>query len=797
MDASQVAERMRLTRRHFLKLGLIAGTGATLASCTQERLIRVFPPGSFSSERELIPPQGPKSWVSAVCTQCPAGCGLRVRGIIEGNVIGIKGKPEHPINQGALCPKGFAGFQTIYHPDRLRGPVRRVGERSENRWESVSWEEAFWMVSSRFQNMLNAGESHRIALLMGYAPPITRLLFERTAAALGTPNLYTLDWSMGRGPQDAFAMMHGTPDWHFDLAHADFVLGIGMDWLQASPSPVEASRAYGYLRRGRPGHRVRIVQAESRLSVTGIKADEWIPINPGTEGALALGMAHVIIAEELYDRTFIERHTFGFDDWTDASGSHTGFKTLVLNEYAPETVSGITGTPLDTITELAREFAGHRPAIAITDRGRLYDQMAVHSLNALVGSLGVPGGVVKQQRPPVGMPPLTESVMTGPRLTSTVEKAFPFAPQAAHHLPEVMLEKTPYALDTLIMYHANPVFTSPDPDRWIRALEQAPFVVMVSSYLDETALFADLILPEHTPLEGWQEALVSTLDGIPVFGIGQPARPPLYDTRQAADILLELARAVGPPLSEALPWQDFSEVLRDSVRDLYASETGEPLGPMEEALWGEQEEDADPFESFWSDISTTGGWADRSREGTTTPLEFGTRSGRFEFYLQPLREQSGTDTDALPHYVPPSFTGDETEFPLHLCVYTPLAFNGGEGAHLPYMQGVSGPHLKEQWGTWVEINPETGERLGIHDGDTVWIESSIGRIKVVARWFLGAMPDVVNLPFGAGHTAQGRWAQGIGANPAAIVARTLDPVTGHPLWQFTRVKLYKAEGGTV
>ena len=126
-------------------------------------------------------------------------------------------------------------------------------------------------------------------------------------------------------------------------------------------------------------------------------------------------------------------------------------------------------------------------------------------------------------------------------------------------------------------------------------------------------------------------------------------------------------------------------------------------------------------------------------------------------------------------------------------VAPPLAFAGGEGAHLSLLQGIAGPHVRRQWHTWVEINPETAERLAIHDGDLVWVESPVGRIKARACRFAGAMPEVVNVPFGSGHTALGRWAEGIGAHPGSVVARSLDPISGHALWQFTRVKLYRAE----
>lgn len=784
MDTAQLIERLQLTRRNFLKLGVIAGASATLPSCVQTRL-----PGLLRTEVGPLPPRGPESWVSSVCTLCPAGCGLQVR-VIEGKAVGIQGHPSHPVNKGTLCPRGVAGLQALYHPDRLHRPVRRVGKRSENRWEAIDWDDALQLLTRRLQGLRGRGEPHRLGLLMGPATPLAGLLFERFAQAFGTPNLFRLEWPMGQGPRDAFAFMHGTPEWAYDLEHTDFVLGFGLDWLQAFPSPVEASRAYGVLRRGRSDRRIRVVQAESRLSVTGLKADEWVPIKPGTEGALALGLAHVLIAEERYDQTFVAQHTVGFDDWTDVSGPHTGFKTLVLDEYPPASVSDITGVPVETIVRLAREFASHTPALALVDRVRTYDQMAVHSLNALAGSLGVRGGVVPLQPPPISLPPLSDE--TGQRkgavarLDGAGGAAFPFAQDAPHHLTDVVLSGMPYTLDTLLLSHANPLFTSPEPARWAQTLERLPFVVTITAFLDESALFADLILPEHVPLEGWQDGPTSTLSGTPVFGIGQPVVKPLYDTRHVGDIVLELAR--GLDLTEALPWQDFQEALQEGIKGVFGSGQGEPLGPRAD------EEDSS-FEGFWKDVSTTGGWTDRSHEANPASLQFKTRSGKFEFAVPRLREQSGSDIKALPHYEPPSFAGEHEKFPLHLCVYTPLAFAGGEGAHLPFLQSTAGPYTRERWETWVEINPETGERLGLADEDLVWVESPVGRMKAKVRWYSGALPDVVNLPFGLGHTAMGRWAQGVGANPGDIVARRLDPVTGQPFWQMTRVRIEKVEGG--
>ena len=144
----------------------------------------------------------------------------------------------------------------------------------------------------------------------------------------------------------------------FDFENSNCILSFGSPLLEASISPVRMLRTYGHLRQERPGPKAKIIQIEPRFSLTAAKADEWVPINPGTEGALALGIAYVLIREGLYDRSFVENHTFGFEDWQDAEGkTHIGFKKLVLQEYNVDAVARVTGVPVATVLRIAKEFA--------------------------------------------------------------------------------------------------------------------------------------------------------------------------------------------------------------------------------------------------------------------------------------------------------------------------------------------------------------------------------------------------------------------------------------------------------
>jgi anaerobic selenocysteine-containing dehydrogenase len=216
-----------------------------------------------------------------------------------------------------------------------------------------------------------------------------RSLWERFLEAFGSPNYIDNQFQWEGTPVEGLFLTQGiysTPA--YDLENVQYLLSFGSELLESYWSPVQALKAYGYFRRGKSGQRGKLVQIEPRLSVTSIKADEWIPIQPEAQGILALGIAHMIIKEGLYKKDFISNQTFGFESWTDANGKeHLGFKEFVLSEYEPTTVSKKTGVPVDTIIRLAREFATNQPSLAIGYRDRPFHQMAVSVLNGLTGSI--------------------------------------------------------------------------------------------------------------------------------------------------------------------------------------------------------------------------------------------------------------------------------------------------------------------------------------------------------------------------------------------------------------------------
>jgi anaerobic selenocysteine-containing dehydrogenase len=794
---------MKITRRDLLRMIGAATVGMTLP----DHLLYALP-----KEGEWIPYE--EYWSTGICLQCPSGCGLRIRSVNHWPVK-LEGIKDYPLNHGRLCPKGQAGLQVLYDPDRIPHPLRRKGKRGEGGWEKISWEEALDLVIQRLKALRQEGKSHGLVFWGGRYRGHMADLISRFMEAYGSPNHLGNPARGSEGILKGHLFSMGVRDFlaiHWEKA--DYVLSFGASLLEASRPSIRNLWGYGYLRRGRPGRRGKLVQIEPRFSITASKADQWVPIQPGTDGALALGVAHWIIKEKKYDHHFIDRYTFAFDDWKDSDGkAHMGFKTLVLNEYSPKQASSLTGISEERIIQIAQEFSSHQPSIAITGRGvgmqtnGTYAQMAVDSLNALVGSIDSPGGLLLQRRPPfqkwslVQKDAISEKGLSKPRIDGAGSLPFSFAEELPYTLPEQIEKREPYPIEALFLYYTNPLFSLPESKKLQNALEKIPFIVSFSPFMDETTMFSDLVLPDGTYFERWQDDPVEPGLGFPMFGLRSPTLDkPFYDTRETGDVVIHIAQGIGGNVSKSFPWENFQEALKEAIKGIFTSKQGSVQ--------------AKHFEEFWKALIERGGWWNPSYPFGEWRKKFNTPSGKFEFYsltientlkeiskksqkgleqiLEEMRIEARGDKVFLPHFENPKWVGEEKEFPFHLIDYKLMTTAEGRGANQPFLQEIFGPHLKEKWDSWIEINPETAQKMGIKDEDLVWVESKAARVKGRARLFHGARPDCIHIPYGQGHQAYGRWARGRGINPNDLLVREYDHLGGFISYFSTRVKIYKA-----
>ena len=815
----------KVTRREFLTVLGVAAGGGVLAYAP-DVAVKAF--RAAWGEDWVDVPMGPERWVTSLCRQCPGGCGIRVR-MVGDRPVKIEGNPFHPINRGKLCPKGQAGLVSLNDPDRIRGPLKRVGNRGDGKWQDITWDEAITRTVNRLKEMRAGNTPHTLAIMDGDTNGLVTMLWERFFHQYGSPNYLRIPTGLDYGSVDALYLMQGiTGDVVYDMEMANYIISFESDILQSFWSPVQVLKAFGYTRREK-STRARFMQVEPRYSTTAAKADAWIPINPGTEGVLALGMAHVIVKEGLYDKEFIEKRTFGFEDLQDPTGTERqGYKNLVLQNYSPRVASEITGIPVESIVRLATEFATQGPSLAIGHRGDIYQQMAVHALNALVGNIDKPGGILTVKNPPtltLPAPELDQPARRGLKMTpiASVDRGqFPLATSTLLSFSERVLTGKSYAIGALFVYSSNPLFSFPYIRSFPQAVGKIPFIVSFSPYMDETSHNADLILPDHTYLEKWQSNITHTFQGYPVVAIGRPVVAPRYNTRNTGDVIMEIAKRMGEPLAGAFPWKDSQEVLSETMKQIYALNRGDLFAPaLDEALLRElvrrgwRAPGYRNFEEFWTGIQEKGGWWDPAYTYGEWERIFRTPSRKFEFYSQTLKSQLGksgipaaSNTPKglkasggfappehffLPHWEPELNTPLESakEYPFHLKVFQPLSFAGSIHANNPYLQDINGFTIREQWKSWVEISPQDAQRMGIEDGDWVWVESSLAKLKFRAELTPKAMPWVVNIPMGLGHTALGRWAKGVGENVSLLLNHSTEPFTGEPLLNKTRVKVSK------
>ena len=716
-------------RRTFLKVLGSAGPAAAIAACSPvppETIIPfVVPP------EDVIP--GVATWYASVCGECPAGCGTLVR-TREGRAVKVEGNPEHPVNRGGLCVRGQSSLQGLYNPDRFPGPQRRrvTNEAAgQSVLEAVAWEDAQLDLVDRLQALRDAGRGDRVALL---TPPLTGTMATLVSAwttALGGAHWIRYEPFAYEAIRAANQRVFGRSALpHYDFANADLLISFGADFLETFDSPVGYARDHAGQRRVRDGEKARFVQIEPRLSMTGASADVWHAVSPETEGLVAAAMVQTIVAEQRAQGVPAD----ALEQIAD-----------LVSVASPDTVATRTGLPADTIRDLARAFSdpaqgpGRTLAVGggvgVSGANATAAQSAIALLNYVAGNIG-----------------------------DTVDFDAASTLDAATYAEMRALANSMRSgeIELAIIYNVNPVFAMPGAADFGGALAQVPFVVSLSSQPDETTAQADLLLPTHTPLESWGDS--NPRRG--VYGLMQPTMQPVFDTRHAGDLMIEMGRALGGDEAVDLPRRgDFYRLLRDEWERMQPA--------PEPAAAGNQDAgtpEAPDFETYWANALRRG--------GTTFPVE------PVSIVVSPAL----FETDLVGGL---STTGRQRA--LTLVAYPSLHFFDGRGANRPWLQEIPEPMLKTTWGTGVEMTPDTAGAIGAEEGQLVAIESDHGQVdgSVILNPHLAN--GVVAIAIGQGHTHFGRYATGRGVNPIALLSAEPERASGGVRWVGTGVDVTPRE----
>ena len=789
---------MKLDRRAFVKL-IAGGVGGTLLSPLPWKMADDTAIWSQNWFWRPSPERGGATTLNTVCQLCSGGCGVKVRLINENRAVNIDGNPTHPVNKGGICPLGAAGLQYLYGPSRIETPLQQTGKRGDlATMKAISWDEALEILANKLRDMRQ--KARGLVCVSGKREGTVPELFARFLHAYGSPN-YNMMPAAADAESLGLSVSQGNSGLlGYDLENAKMVISFGSGYIDGWGSPSRMMMAFGGWRSNSKRDRAKIIQVETRGSLSASKADEWVAVAPGTEAALALGLAQVIVNEGRYDRTFVGQYTHGFDE----------FRRLLRRSYTPEEVAAITGVEKEKIIGLAREFAGTKPAVALSGwgqgrmQGSMYDFLAVQSLNALVGSLHKPGGVTRTPQVPLAPWPkvvLDAASLTGanePRLDGSKGPQFPLPGQLFHNLVKNINEGNPYPAEMLWVYEANPAHNLADVQPFLEALDKIGTVVSFSSFMDDTTQLADLVLPGPTYLERLED--VHTPPGLQyaVFGLSQPVLSPRFEARHPGDVLIQLAKSLGGNVGASFPWSDYETALKDRVKGLADAGRGqvadEPgLQPWKGGQGRQLAPNYDSFDELWEKLTEHSCWFDTSEAIPSWASAFTTPSRKFEFYSQKMRQVGirGNDLTFLPHFKPVEPAGDPSDYPLLLMPYETMAITNGPVANPPFMTKMLFDFELKGNDSFVEINPKTATSLGLKEGDQVALQTERGTLEVRVHLTEAARPDVVFIPTGLGHGGFDAFIRGKGVNANKILVAQQDQVTGLATWWGTRVKISK------
>ncbi|WP_315788080.1 molybdopterin-dependent oxidoreductase [Fischerella sp. JS2] len=779
--------------------GFLQGVAITTAALTGGELLNKEPaeaaaegefpavtPQSTTTEFDFTQKSGvlqPDQIIDSACQFCNSLCRLKVH-VKDGRIIDVLGEPDDPVQAGGFCVKGPMMTQLVYNRFRLKSPMKRVGGEKgspNSKFEPISWDEALLTIARKFLALRDAGEARAIAnKTSGRLPRGTGSLVGRYFTLLGSPN----DTDVGPVCNDAggnalawtFGLSNFTNGYGIDsatgkedLGSARFFLFLGTN--QAETHPV----TFAYLLRSRAQTKAKLVVIDPRLTPTGAQADEWIAPKPHTDQALVLGMLHHIVTNNLYDAVFVKKWILGFNELK---------KHLVSNKYTPEWAAAITDVPASKIKQIAEAYAKTKPAAIFCNAGISHQLGAFDTyrclafLAAITGNIGINGGGCNFMHNTwpgaLNLPPIKDK-------TPNKDIALPVGPD---YFAESILTSKPYQLKAIVT-QGNPLLACSNTTRVQEAFRQLEFYVYTGLFMEESAYYADIILPVTSGFE--MQTVYMRRDDRAIRWQNQVVSP-VGESKPDWHIWIDLAHATAkldkrnPPeyWRENFPqaWKDYRNLWATFVANTpgMGGMTVERMSKRTEPLrWPCPTVDHPGVSTLYLDHPS---WykAAEALNPQNKGKRFLTPSGKIEIYT-PLQQKqlASAGHSALPiFYTHPEVTGNNPSIeyeaqlvknPVNPQALTQKVILGkistGE-VHKQYpLIGITGRssvvhfHSVTHWTyrgkqmngvRFIQIHPKAAQTVGIKNGDGIIVESPRGSINGTALIWDGIREDTIFVP---------------------------------------------------
>lgn len=678
----------------------------------------------------------------SICTICDplSQCGLNLY-VKDGLIIKVEGSKENPRNEGTLCSKGSATRQYVYSPERIKTPLQRVGPRGSGEFVPISWEVAMKQIAEKLNGFKKDFGPESVAFYCGYTKWL-RPFLKRLAHSFGSPNYLTESSTCAEAMTMAQKLNFGTSTTP-DIKNANCL----MVW-SANPFYSNTTLARKILAAKDRG--MKIIVIDPRVTPMVSQADIHLQLKPGTDGALALAMAQVILSENLYDQAFVDHFTFGFTEYRD-----------YVKEFTPEIAEEITGVPAEKIRRAARLYAGSKPAAimpsaapVVHHTNGVQNYRAVFALIALTGNYDVSGGNLADPTSFLNIPAgfvsnaseFAQSKNWADMAPRVGMDKFPVWGELvdqgqAMNLPVQIQSGKPYPIKALLAFGIN-YRMWPDSNQMLKTLQQLDFIVNVDIFMTDSSKWADIVLPACTSVER------SELRCYPERYIiyTQPAIPPLYESRSDADIIYDLATKLD--LKDSL-----FEAGYEGSLDYILEPSGMTIKELKKHPAGMNVPHPTP-----------------KREKKYLTQGFATPSGKIEFkslVLEKYAKDWGYHT--LPVYQPPQSSHEQTP---DLAEEYPFILN--TGSRLPMF--IHSRTFRLPWTRMLrpepsaDMNPKDAAELGIHQGDPIHISTPKATIDVRANLTQMVQPGVLHMYHAYPE---------VDVN-TLIEANYLDPISGFP-----------------